>query len=399
MWTQEPRSTLGGSVLPTMPGLNVPGNHFRLVFEMKIALVSEFPPFHSGFAEYASYLVGALRRLGHEVLAIPTKRNREDYHDVLRSLDDVGRLDVIHLNHGYDGYDISRRFISFLEELRGRCTLIATMHTVNNLRRGSDVKWFNLALADTVDLMIVHSEEMRNELVRQLVVSEKILIIPHGTGIPFVEKKEGDGQAARTRWGLPPGMKMVLCFGFLEPDKGFEELIEAVAEIKDAFLVIAGEEVAEEDDHFIDKLQASADRRLEGRFTLISHYLPETEILQLMSAADAIAMAYRPSSADDIFYSVSGILHLAFGSGKPVVASENPKFGELKRLIPELVVPPMDIQSLKDIIHRVLVDEDFRELAVEKISRYAIETSWDSVAQLYVKAYESAMRARTRLES
>ncbi len=336
-----------------------------------------------------------MRRLGHEVQVIPTKRRRKDYEDVFRALDDVGRLDLIHLNHGYDGYEISRRFISFMEELGSRSMLVATMHTVNNLRRGSDVKWFNLALADTVDLVIVHSEPMRNELLRQGVESEKILIIPHGTRISFIEKEEGGRQAARARWSVPPDMKMVLALGFLEPDKGFEELVMAVASIRDAYLVIAGEEVVEEDGHFIDKLQASADRHLEGRFTLISHYLAETELMLLMSAADVIAMAYRPSSTDDIFYSVSGILHLAFGSGKPVVTSENPKFVELKRLMPELVALPMDTLSLRDIIHRVIADKGFRESAVEKISKYAVETSWDNVSQLNVEAYEAATRART----
>ena len=207
---------------------------------MKIALISEFPPFHSGFAQYTQFLVGALRGLGNEVLVIPTERSRDIYDNVFRSIDAMYNLDVIHLNHGYDSYDVSGRFISFLEELRVRAKLVVTMHTVNSMRRGTDVAWFNLALANTVDLLIVHSEPMRIELLRQGVSSEKIIIIPHGTRILFLGKEGGDRQAVRTRLGVPSEMKMVLALGFLEPDKGFEELIDAIGEVDDAFLVIAG---------------------------------------------------------------------------------------------------------------------------------------------------------------
>lgn len=362
---------------------------------MKIAIVSEFPPFHSGFAQYAQFLVGALRERGNEVLLIPTARNSENYDDVFRSIDAMYNLDVIHLNHGYDSYPVSDRFISFLEGLRGRAKLVVTMHTINSMRRGTDTTWFNLALANTVDFLIVHSEPMKEELLRQGVSSEKIIIIPHGTRILALGKEDGDRQAVRTRLGVPPEMKMVLALGFLEPDKGFEELIEAVAGVRDAFLVIAGEQVVEEDRHLVDKLQASADRLLTGRFKLVSHYLTETEILQLLSAADVLAFAYRPSSPDDTYYSVSGVLHLAFGSGKSIVVSENPKFVELMKVMPQVVVPAMDIHSLKNIIHRVISDKPFQELVVEKIANYAIETSWDKVAQLYVQAYKSDMPTRT----
>ncbi|MEK0325655.1 MAG: glycosyltransferase [Nitrosopumilus sp.] len=362
---------------------------------MKIALVSEFPPFHSGFAQYAQYLVGALRGLGNEVSVITTARNGESYDDVFRSIDAMYNLDVIHLNYGYDSYPISDRFISFLKELRVKAKLVVTMHTINNMRRGTDTVWFNLALANTVDSLIVHSEPMKEELLRQGVSSEKIIIIPHGTRILFLGKEDGDRQAIRTKLGVPPEMKMVLALGFLEPDKGFEELIDAVAGVRNAFLVIAGEQVVEEDSHLVDKLQASADRQLTGRFKLVSHYLTETEILQLLSAADVLAFAYRPSSPDDTFYSVSGVLHLAFGSGKSIVASENPKFVELMKVMPQVVVPAMDIHSLKNIIHRVISDKPFQELVVEKIANYAIETSWDKVAQLYVQAYRSEMPTRT----
>ena len=111
-----------------------------------------------------------------------------------------------------------------------------------------------------------------------------------------------------------------------------------------------------------------------------------------MAASDVIVMPYRPSKTDDIHYSVSGVLHLALGQGKPIIACSNPKFIELENLIPELVVPSMNSSALSFVLERVMTDASFRESAVAKISKYADETSWEKVARLHVKAYKKALQ-------
>ena len=232
---------------------------------------------------------------------------------------------------------------------------------------------------------------MKEELQSQGVSPEKILIIPHGTRIPF-RGEEAGREATRAACGVPHNMKMVLAFGFLEPDKGFEELMMVVPRIRKAFLVIAGEKASKDDRQFVDRLLAIGDFQLEDRFKLINRYLAENELLQLMAASDVIVMPYRPVSPDDMHYSVSGVLHLALSQGRPIVACSNPKFVELKNIVPELVVPSMDPRALNSVLKKVMTDAPFRKLAVAKISKYAEETSWEKVARQYVKAYEKTLR-------
>ena len=363
-------------------------------FERKIALVSEYPPVHSGFATYAHYLIDAFRPLNLEIHLSPITRTRVDYEGILDSLDEIKELDLIHLIHGYDCFEISNEFITFLKDLSRRAKLVTTMHTVNHFRKGTDIQWFNREIANKTDILIVHSSIMKDELLRQGVSPEKILIIPHGTTIaPFIRGKEGGKKAARAACGVPQNIKMVLAFGFLEPDKGFEELIMAVPRIREAFLVIAGEKASTDDGKFVDRLQAIGDIQLEGRFKLINHYLAEAELLQLMAASDVIVRPYRPADPDDMHYSVSGVLHLALGQGKPIVACSNPKFIELENLIPELVVPSMDSRALSSVLEKIMTDAPFLESVVAKISKYADETSWERVARSHVKAYEKALQA------
>lgn len=367
--------------------------NYQKLFRMNIALVTEYPPVHSGFATYEHYLVEAFRPLNLEIHLSPITRTRVDYEAILDSLDEIKELDLIHLNHGYDCFEISNEFITFLEELRLRAKVVITMHTVNNFRKGTDIRWFNRMLANKTDILIVHSSPMKDELLSQGVSPEKILIIPHGTRNPFIKNEESGRETTRAACGIPQNMNMVLAFGFLEPDKGFEELMMVVPRMREAFLVIAGEKASKDDKQFVDRLQAIGDFQLEGRFKLINHYLEETELLQLMTASDVIVMPYRPVSPDDMHYSVSGVLHLALSQGRPIVACSNPKFVELENLIPELVVPSMDLRALNSVLKKVMTDAPFRKLAVAKILKYASETSWEKVARLHVKAYEKALRA------
>jgi glycosyltransferase involved in cell wall biosynthesis len=367
--------------------------NYQKLFRMKIALVSEYPPVHSGFATYEHYLVNAFRPLNLEIHLSPITRTRVDYEGILDSLDEIKDLDLIHLNHGYDCFEISNEFITFLENLRRRAKIVTTMHTVNNFRKGTDIRWFNRMLANKTDILIVHSSPMKEELLSQGVSPDKILIIPHGTRIPFISRDEEAGkEATRAACGVPQNMKMVLAFGFLEPDKGFEELMMVVPRMRKTFFVIAGEKASKDDGQFVDRLLAIGDFQLEGRFKLINRYLTETDLLQLMAASDVIVMPYRPVNPDDMHYSVSGVLHLALSQGRPIVACSNPKFVELENIIPELVVPSMDPRALHSVLKKVMTDAPFRKLAVAKILKYADETSWEKVARLYVKAYEKTLR-------
>ena len=275
-------------------------NHQKL-FRMKIALVTEYPPVHSGFATYEHYLVDAFRPLNLEIHLSPVTRTRVDYEAILDSLDEIKELDLIHLNHGYDCFEISNEFITFLEELCRRAKVVITMHTVNNFRKGTDIRWFNRMLASKTDILIVHSSPMKDELLSQGVSPEKILIIPHGTRNPFIKNEEGGREATRAACGVPQNMNMVLAFGFLEPDKGFEELMMVVSRMREAFLVIAGEKASKDDKQFVDRLQAIGDFQLEGRFKLINNYLEETELLKLMTASDGNYYAYiRDSDGNKI---------------------------------------------------------------------------------------------------
>lgn len=151
---------------------------------------------------------------------------------------------------------------------------------------------------------IVHTETDRPA------ISGDVVVIPHGTyasladGAPAVDP----GQA-RASLGLPPDTPVVLLFGVLRPDKGLNDLLDAVADSPPWAALIAGEDNG--------ALLAAATRlrspRLTGRVAVVEGFQQMTEVGRFFAAADLIAIPYRRASQ-------SGVLHLAYGFGRPVVA-------------------------------------------------------------------------------
>ncbi len=151
---------------------------------------------------------------------------------------------------------------------------------------------------------IVHTEADRQANTGHVVV------IPHGTYAPLADTAPAvDRREARASLGLPLDAPVVLLFGVLRPDKGLGDLLDAAAESPDWVVLVAGE-----DDGALaaaaTPLQSPA---LAGRVKVIEGFHHMQDVSRFFAAADLIALPYRRASQ-------SGVLHLAYGFSRPVVA-------------------------------------------------------------------------------
>ena len=130
-----------------------------------------------------------------------------------------------------------------------------------------------------------------------------------------------DGKHARHALGLPANALVVLLFGVLRPDKGLNDLLDAIEEASPWHALIAGE------DHggLASATERLASPQLAGRVTVVEGFQPIDVVGRLFAAADLVALPYPRASQ-------SGVLHLAYGFGKPVVVY--PVGG-----LPEAVIP------------------------------------------------------------
>jgi glycosyltransferase involved in cell wall biosynthesis len=151
---------------------------------------------------------------------------------------------------------------------------------------------------------IVHTEADRDR------VSRPPTVIPHGHYRLVADTARAvDADRARSALGVPRDALVVLLFGVLRPDKGLNDLLDAAADLPAWHVLIAGEERG--------ALAGAAERlrssRLAGRVTIAQGFQPIDQVGRLFAAADLVALPYQRASQ-------SGVLHLAYGFGRPVVA-------------------------------------------------------------------------------
>jgi len=174
-------------------------------------------------------------------------------------------------------------------------------------------------------------------------------------------------ESARAAHGIPPGTRLLLCFGQIRPYKGFDVAVRALRRLAPRYrLVVAGHPVSP--DHRIALPPPPAADRL----TLVERRLAETELVGWLSAADAVLLPYRRITG-------SAALLTALSRARGVVATDLPYFREVLRPEPEagVLVAPDDPESLASGIERFFQrPPEVRGAAARRLARGLV---WDDL--------------------
>lgn len=121
---------------------------------------------------------------------------------------------------------------------------------------------------------------------------------------------------ARSRLGIPREAFVVLAFGHVADRKNIDLAIEALADVPEAHLVIAGP-AGSGADRPIDFYRAlAAQLGIAERVHFVAGFIPENEISGLFTTSDAVALTYERR-----FVSQSAVLQIAALFDRPVLAS------------------------------------------------------------------------------
>jgi glycosyltransferase involved in cell wall biosynthesis len=141
-------------------------------------------------------------------------------------------------------------------------------------------------------------------------VSGPVSIVPHGHYAAVADRAPPTSPAAaREALGLAPERPVVLLFGVLRPDKGLADLLAAAAGAPHWQVLVAGRE-----DGALHEAHETLKRAEFARSVTIREGFHEIDaVAEFFAAADLVALPYRQASQ-------SGVLHLAYGFRRPVVA-------------------------------------------------------------------------------
>ena len=223
------------------------------------------------------------------------------------------------------------------------------------------------------------------ELVRLGAARSKLTVVPCGVDLELFTP---DGPRRRRR----AGMRRVLCVGRLVQRKGIGNVIEALAGIPSAELIVAGGPPREQldDDPEAQRLRAVAERcGVADRVDLCGR-VSRADLPALMRSADAVVCAP--------WYEPFGIVPLeAMACGVPVVASA--VGGMIDTVVDGVTgvhVPPRDPERLAGVLRGLLDDPErraaFGQAGVRRARRLY---DWGRVATATLDVYARQARRRS----
>ena len=190
----------------------------------------------------------------------------------------------------------------------------------------------------------------------------------------------------RALFETPEDAKVVLAMGRLDWSKGFDVLIEAVAQLPENFILwLAGvgpDEVA---------LKTQTQRLgLEQRVRFLGW---RNDASALYQTADVYVMSSRDEPLGNVVLE-------AFESGVPVVAVESPGPSWIITDRQDgVIVPKLDAQSMANAIKEIVEDEALKNKLVEN-ARITVQERFSKAAILrqYRKLYQKSYREKFGLE-
>ena len=227
---------------------------------------------------------------------------------------------------------------------------------------------------------------------------EKVIVIPPGVDLERfqpINKTE-----AKNRVGIPCGDKNIMFAGRIEPLKGIDTLIQAMALIRQrspdvmdntCVAIIGGDPWADSPDAEMARLQALRQELGINDLVLFLGAKDQDVLPNYYAAAEMVVM---PSH-----YESFGMVALeAMAMGRPVIASE---VGGLAYLVQDGVngyhVPTRDPEALAERIYELLTNVDCREAMGIAARHYAERFDWRIIAGRIVAVYNRLLDPETNI--
>ena len=347
------------------------------------------------------------------MLALPVNDTEEgyDYPDRVRwslAQDDVksyqeaaeflnfNNIDMVCLQHEY-GIFGGPAGSHILHLLRGlKMPVVTTLHTV--LREPNpDQMLVMKEIAELSDRLVVMSQ-LSSQFLQEVfkVPGSKIDMVPHGVpDLPFL-----DPNFYKDRFGVE-GKAVLVTFGLLSPNKGIENVIQALPQIlskhSNVAYIVAGAThphiLRREGDKYRASLQTLArEVGVESKVIFHNRFVSPEEMVQFIGAADIYITPYRHEEQV-----VSGTLAYALGAGKAIISTPYWHAIELLDDRRGALVPFQDPGAIAQKTIELLDTPAIRHGMRKRAYLFAREMIWKRVAQGYM---ESFARVRSdRMES
>jgi glycosyltransferase involved in cell wall biosynthesis len=406
--TMPPDELLEAEALPPRPTV-VPAVPPRLrpkaSLPSRIAVIGNYLPRQCGIATFTTDLCAAISaEYGTaRLLALPVNDTEQGYdyparvrwslaQDDLTSYQEAAEflnfnnIDMVCLQHEY-GIFGGPAGSHILHLLRGlKMPAVTTLHTV--LREPNPDQLVVMEeIAELSDRLIVMSQ-LSSQFLQEIykVPGSKIDMVPHGVpDLPFL-----DPNFYKDRFGVE-GKAVLLTFGLLSPNKGIENVIQAMPQIlsrhKNAAYIVAGAThphiLRREGDKYRASLQALAKEvGVESQVIFHDRFVSPEEMAEFIGAADIYITPYRYEAQV-----VSGTLAYALGAGKAIISTPYWHAIELLDDRRGMLVPFQNPDAIAQKTIELLDTPALRHAMRKRAYLFARDMVWKRAAQGYMESF------------
>jgi glycosyltransferase involved in cell wall biosynthesis/uncharacterized membrane protein YbhN (UPF0104 family) len=235
------------------------------------------------------------------------------------------------------------------------------------------------------DGFILHSRGQAHQLTQLLQRNHKpVIVSPHPLYQVF-NKNRYTAATAREELGIPPRQKVALFFGFIRKYKGLEGLLNALPLVKaydpDFLLLIVGE-VWKGKRQYRHYLRLIKKLDLETNTRFINRYVPNEEVEVYFKASDFVVLPYTDGSG-------SGILQIAYGMDRPVVATGISVFADVvEEGKTGILVPPNNEKELAEAMIKMYQNNAIPHMETA-IRCYKKRFEWSVMVEQITRFYNS----------
>src|SRR5579862_8368163 len=388
--------------------------HPRPTLPSRVAIIGNYLPRKCGIATFTTDLCDAIHAEygSTELLALPVNDTPEGYSYPARirfelSQDDLtsytkaadflnfSNIDLVCLQHEYGifGGPAGAHVLELLRRLQ--MPIVTTLHTV--LREPNTDQRIVMeeitTLSDRVIVMSSHSAEILQEVFH--VPASKIDLIPHGIPDLAFTDPAFYKDIFRTE-----GKDVLLTFGLLSPNKGIENVIQALPSIlarhSNVVYMVSGvthpHVLRREGDTYRLSLQKLArDLGVENNVIFRNRFVSPAELVELIGAADIYITPYKHKGQV-----VSGTLAYALSAGKAIISTPYLHAIELLDDGRGAIVPFDDPQAMAAKTIELLDNGTARHAMRKRAYLYSRDMVWNRVAHQYMGSFERVYNERLR---
>ena len=301
----------------------------------------------------------------------------------------MSNVDVVCLQHefGIYGGTAGGHILAMLRDLR--MPIVTTFHTVLQEPKADQRRVMRelISLSTRVVVMAERGRDMLQEIYQAPL--GKIDLIPHGIpDVAFV-----DPTYFKDQFGVE-GKTVLLTFGLLSPNKGIENVLNAlpeiVAEFPDVVYIVLGathpNEVRNHGEAYRLGLEILARKnKVEKNVIFYDQFVDLENLTEFIGAADLYITPYLNEAQI-----TSGTLAYTFGAGKAVISTPYWHAAELLADDRGVLVPFADAPAISRAVIDLLRDDNRRNTMRRNAYKIGRDMIWNNVAGQYMRSFETS---------